>query len=53
MDSVFDIQQYIQQSLRDDPSNFEYFEMPENQDMLCWQYEHLRFIVRSLIKDNC
>ncbi|ENN81593.1 MOB kinase activator-like 4 [Dendroctonus ponderosae] len=43
MDSTLEVQQYIQQLIRKDPSNIELIlRMPENQEEGVWKYEHLR-----------
>lgn len=43
MDSTLAVQQFIQQTIRRDPSNLEaILKMPEAQDEGVWKYEHLR-----------
>lgn len=43
MDSTIAVQQFIQQTIRKDPSNIdEILNPPEGQDEGCWKYEHLR-----------
>lgn len=43
MDSTLVVQQYIQQMIRNDPSNVEkLLNMPDGQDEGVWKYEHLR-----------
>lgn len=44
MDSTLAVQQFIQQTIRRDPSNLEaILKMPEAQDDGVWKYEHLRY----------
>jgi len=43
MDSTLNVQQYIQQVIRKDPSNVDaILTSPDNQDEGIWKYEHLR-----------
>lgn len=43
MDSTLAVQQYIQQTIRREPSNIELIlNMPDAQDEGVWKYEHLR-----------
>lgn len=43
MDSTLAVQQYIQQSIRKDPTNIDgILGVPENQDQAAWKYEQLR-----------
>lgn len=43
MDSTLAVQQFIQQTIRRDPSNLEaILKMPDAQDEGVWKYEHLR-----------
>lgn len=47
MDSTLAVQQYIQQAIRRDPSNYEFIlTMPEAQDEGVWKYEHLRSVTK-------
>lgn len=49
MDSTLAVQQFIQQTIRRDPSNLEaILKMPEAQDEGVWKYEHLRLVHLSL-----
>jgi len=43
MDSLYHIQQYIQQSIRRNPSDIDFIlQAPDQQDEGVWKYEHLR-----------
>lgn len=43
MDSTLAVQQYIQQAIRDDPTDVDnILTAPEGQDEGVWKYEHLR-----------
>lgn len=43
MESTLAVQQYIQQLIRNDPSNVdEILNPPDGQDVESWKYEHLR-----------
>lgn len=43
MDTTFAAQQYIQQLIREDPTDVEaILKVPEGTDEAVWQYEHLR-----------
>ncbi|CAF3666449.1 unnamed protein product [Rotaria sp. Silwood1] len=43
MDSLYHIQQYIQQSIRRNPSDIDFIlQSPDQQDEGVWKYEHLR-----------
>lgn len=45
MDSTLAVQQYIQQTIRRNPSNYDFtLNMPEGQDEGVWKYEHLRYV---------
>ncbi|CAG0882606.1 unnamed protein product [Cyprideis torosa] len=45
MESTLAVQQYIQQTIREDPSAIEHIlTPPENQDEGVWKYEHLRYV---------
>lgn len=45
MDSTLAVQQFIQQTIRRDPSNLDaILKMPEAQDEGVWKYEHLRYV---------
>lgn len=50
MDSTLAVQQYIQQLIKNEPSNIELIlTMPDGQDEGVWKYEHLRYNIISLI----
>lgn len=52
MDSTLAVQQFIQQTIRRDPSNLEaILKMPEAQDEGVWKYEHLRYVVDLQLKN--
>ncbi len=45
MDSTLAVQQYIQQLIKNDPSNIDLIlTNPETHDEGVWKYEHLRFV---------
>ncbi|KAI8885319.1 Mob1/phocein [Backusella circina FSU 941] len=49
LESSFNVQEYLQQLIRTDPSNVaEIVELPENVDNEVWQYEHLRQVCLEL-----
>lgn len=49
LDSPFALQEYLQDLIRNDPTNVErHIELPDDQDPEVWQYEHLRAICQEL-----
>ena len=45
IDSTFAVQEHLQDTIRRDPENVEaILAMPDGQDELLWQYEHIRCV---------